>query len=345
MSATYWTEAEFLSGLTGACGPNAAAMGVSWAQQAYQGDASEPATVRFYRRMRATGRCSASGVSDGGQLAAQLSADGYSVERQASGSNWANWLKSRLAKPAVAIVELSRGQQLRDAISGQGEDASNLQFHFILACFYHPGGYSAHFGVSLPEGFAFADGDNNANNPIVGGVRTRHIADHRLQFYPLATLAAAQPVDLIAIAPRVALGGSGGGSMAGVPPGWSDDGTTLMAGGVPVVKGFRKFVLENPWFASLIPSMGPGANRPLKPEYTSASIEPGNPSIGAGSRQDFLLASLGYTVSMGVYVIWIGQDILALGAVAQAAQQQLYAEQARSKALQAKLDKVKVDAA
>lgn len=88
-----------------------------------------------------------------------------------------------------------------------------------------------------------------------------------------------------------------------VPTGWHDDGATLSGpNGVQVVKGFRNFILAGSWDAD---------DWPLAPEYTSSSVEPGNPSIGAGSRQDFRKSSLGWTASKGVYRIWVGQDIQA----------------------------------
>lgn len=90
----------------------------------------------------------------------------------------------------------------------------------------------------------------------------------------------------------------------GVPTGWKDDGTTLTApNGVKVIRGFRAYVLANKWDKS---------NWPLVAEYSSNSIEPGNPSIGAGVRQDFRWMSLGWTEAKDVYVIWTGQDFLAL---------------------------------
>jgi hypothetical protein len=93
-----------------------------------------------------------------------------------------------------------------------------------------------------------------------------------------------------------------------VPSGWKDDGKTLVApNGVPVMRGFRDYALAWPggWEAN---------NWPLKPEQTitSGSIEPGNTSIGPGSRQDFRYRSLGWTASRNVYVIYSGQDLLAL---------------------------------
>lgn len=92
----------------------------------------------------------------------------------------------------------------------------------------------------------------------------------------------------------------------GVPTGWKDDGKTLVApNGVPVKMGFRDWVLAHAWDAN---------NWPLAAEsvISSGSIEPGNASIGPGSRQDFRLTSLGWTSSRNVYVIYVGQDIRAL---------------------------------
>ena len=69
-----------------------------------------------------------------------------------------------------------------------------------------------------------------------------------------------------------------------VPSGWSDDGTSLVAPNkVVVVKGFRNFILSQPWEAD---------DWPLAVEYASASVEPWNPAIGPGSRQDFKKGSL-----------------------------------------------------
>jgi hypothetical protein len=91
-----------------------------------------------------------------------------------------------------------------------------------------------------------------------------------------------------------------------VPTGWKDVGKTLVApNGVPVVMGFREYVLARNWDANNWPLAGEQVIR-------SGSIEPGNASIGPGSRQDFRLTSLGWTESRNVYVIYVGQDIRAL---------------------------------
>ena len=121
----------------------------------------------------------------------------------------------------------------------------------------------------------------------------------------------------------------GGGTMATtVPQGWKDDGKTLVApNGVPVVQGFRDYVLAHNWEAH---------NWPLAPEQviTSGSIEPGNASIGPGSRQDFRLTSLGWTEARNVYVIYVGQDIQALNHQLVAANAQIATLEAEIKQLQ-----------
>jgi hypothetical protein len=93
-----------------------------------------------------------------------------------------------------------------------------------------------------------------------------------------------------------------------IPQGWKDDGKTLVApNGVPVVRGFREWVMAHSWDAN---------NTPLKAEQAiqSGSIEPGNATMGPGSRQDFRFTSLGWTTRTGVYEIAVGQDIVALEA-------------------------------
>lgn len=119
----------------------------------------------------------------------------------------------------------------------------------------------------------------------------------------------------------------GGATTMSVPSGWKDDGKTLVApNGVPVVRGFRDYVLA--WSGGWETN-----NWPLKPEQSiaSGSIEPGNASIGPGSRQDFRYRSLGWTQSRNVYVIYSGQDILALESQLAAANAQMAQLQAQLK--------------
>jgi hypothetical protein len=75
--------------------------------------------------------------------------------------------------------------------------------------------------------------------------------------------------------------------MSTVPQGWSDDGTTLRApNNVPVVLGFRAYVLSHAWEQD---------NWPLSPEAGMAKLEASNPSLGGGTQQLFKKSMLGYT--------------------------------------------------
>src|SRR5258706_6500292 len=78
-----------------------------------------------------------------------------------------------------------------------------------------------------------------------------------------------------------------GGNMSTVPAGWSDDGTTLRSPeGVPVVLGFRAYILSHPWEQD---------NWPLGPEAGMVKLEASNPSLGGGTQQMFKKSMLGYT--------------------------------------------------
>jgi len=92
-----------------------------------------------------------------------------------------------------------------------------------------------------------------------------------------------------------------GGSTMGVPTGWKDDGKTLTApNGVPVVQGFREYVLENNWDAG---------NVPLQPEAGRNPLEDSNPSLGGGTWQPFRWTVLEWTADRGVFVAWCGQEL------------------------------------
>ena len=92
---------------------------------------------------------------------------------------------------------------------------------------------------------------------------------------------------------------NGGGSM--IPQGWSDDSTTLKSpNGVPVVMGFRDYILAHTWDA---------ANWALGPEVGLTQLEASNPSLGGGTQQMFRYAMLGYTQAKGVFVEWLGVEL------------------------------------
>ena len=89
-----------------------------------------------------------------------------------------------------------------------------------------------------------------------------------------------------------------------IPAGWSDDGHTLTAPNkVAVVKGFRNEVVSwtGGWEAD---------NWPCAAEAQRAPVEDANPALGAGSWQPFRWRVLGWTAAKGVYVMWVGQELL-----------------------------------
>src|SRR5260370_35272081 len=80
-------ETEFVGGLTGACGPNALAMGSCWSRQG-----GAPDTAGGYSFMRAKSLCEVSGACTIEQLhqAAQLL--GFTLpEGRTYGEPWADW--------------------------------------------------------------------------------------------------------------------------------------------------------------------------------------------------------------------------------------------------------------
>jgi hypothetical protein len=90
--------------------------------------------------------------------------------------------------------------------------------------------------------------------------------------------------------------------MGGVPAGWHDDGTTLVApNGVHIMHGFRTWVLSHDWDAN---------NWPLGPEFGRQPLEDSNPSLGGGTQMIFRLTMLGFTQQRGVFQEWIGQELL-----------------------------------
>jgi hypothetical protein len=282
-------ETEFVGGLHGACGPNAASMAERWADQSALG------TLDVYRRMRAAGRCDPGGESTLRALADDARAAGYQVDTLAyrepmPEADWRAFFERHAGRRAI-VFETAYGQALRDALSGRGENATNLHYHFVMVAGWHPGGITRvaqAAGRDLPAGWWCCDGDSFAGGDV-------------MQLYPDAVMAASRPCAAMAITARVSIEGS---EIMTTPQGWHDDGTTLTApNGVPVVRGFRDVVLAGPWLAE---------DWPLAPEASLPSVEPGNPAIGPGSRQDFRLTSLGWTTQRGAYRIWVGQDVRAL---------------------------------
>ena len=77
------------------------------------------------------------------------------------------------------------------------------------------------------------------------------------------------------------------GKMSVALAGWTDDGTTLKApNGIAVTSGFREVVMNPQQYLGWDHAWNP-IDWPLASVRSVASVEPGNPSIGPGTRQDF----------------------------------------------------------
>jgi hypothetical protein len=86
-----------------------------------------------------------------------------------------------------------------------------------------------------------------------------------------------------------------------VPTGWKDDGRTLTApNGVPVVQGFRDWVLGHAWAPD---------NWPIAAEGAVAHLEVGpQRDQGSGTAQDFRFTRLLWSGPRGVFLGWVGWD-------------------------------------
>jgi hypothetical protein len=80
-----------------------------------------------------------------------------------------------------------------------------------------------------------------------------------------------------------------------IPDGWTDDGTVLTApNGMKIDTGMRTYILET---YPRSHGVWPRENVPLAPEHTLAQISSADPSLGGGTRIDFLYWSLGWSRS------------------------------------------------
>lgn len=300
-------ESEFVDGLTGTCGPNAAAMAERWSDQ------SQLSTIEVYRRMRAANRCDPNGAATMAALADDARAAGYTADllpyrEPLPEGDWRAFFERYVGSHAV-VFETAYGQALRDAISGYGENATDLRYHFVMIAGWHPGGHSARAGRNLPPGWWCADGANFA-----GG--------NALQFYPDDVLVASRPCAAMAIAPRVT---TPAGGPTHIPVGWHDDGQTLTApNGHRVVLGFREYVLSQQAWAP--------ENIPLEEERHAEEVQPGVPAQGAGQRQVFLRTALEWTQAGGVRAAELGPEVLALEAYVEALRGRVAAAEAQLRA-------------
>lgn len=168
-----WRESEFTGdGHNGKCGSNALAAACSWADQRYI------STQSVYVGMLARRLCAVSGASTIWALWQYALACGYRCDYLPYSEPCPGYaaFRAKHAGAQALVTELANGQALRDSVTGLGENATNLHYHFICDV---GGGW-------------FCDGDNWA----VGDV---------LQHYPDAVLNAAQPCAALAIYGRVAI--------------------------------------------------------------------------------------------------------------------------------------------
>lgn len=221
------------SRIFGACGPTALASAASAALQRLV------TSEQVYALMQPRGLCDAQGITDDRKIASAAVlpapsglgltiAEHYAYSPASGGDTWAGWatfLGWHLgSRDHPTVVELARGQALVDAISGNGENASGLTYHFICLIKRHEAGPSAAAGGrTLPSGYWACDGDNYAG----GNNRTNGFAaSDALQFYSDTTLAAAMPCAAIAfnrapVAAQTGAGtGAGTGTTGGTTPMW-----------------------------------------------------------------------------------------------------------------------------
>jgi hypothetical protein len=182
--------AEVLPGMRvfGACGPNALASVASNALGVIKH------TSDVYWLMNHAGLCDSEGVTTLVNLS--IAAPRLGLHEIAyyhyRNSPWIGWQAAfnQYAGVAPFVAQVVNGRALVDAISGDGENANNLQSHFIAVLGRHPGGYSARANRNLPTGYWVADGDNYAggNNRTTG-----FAAANVLQFYPDTVMTHADP--------------------------------------------------------------------------------------------------------------------------------------------------------
>lgn len=269
---------EFYAGYNGTCGECALEVADA-ACNHRKADLND--MVAIVHEMQAHGGASSNGASTLYSLAREAERRGLPILTEWDYAkpfphDWHSVLLANQGKNPI-ILQLANGQALRDAETGAADEVG-LKYHFIVILGGQADGYIA----------------NDGDNPQVSS---------RFQVYSYGDLDAAVICGLLMLSPLASP------QPVTLPTGWKDDGTTLFGpNGVPVTLGFRDQLLFKD------PTLFARLGEPLKPAYSTASVEPGNPGIGAGTRQDFQMGSLGWTQSRGVYVVWVGQDIEALEA-------------------------------
>lgn len=181
----------------GCCGQRALA---STASSALGHDVS---TLGIYDSMRSHGWADPGGASTIGDLLNQAKLMNIPVasfvQYNEPWTGWLDWLTTQLEAGNPCVIELAYGQALVDAISGDGENAVGLRYHFIGVLGINSGGHSALTSKQLLPGFWCADGDSFAgNNDNAHGFDAMDV----LQYYSDAVLSAARPCGGLALVGR-----------------------------------------------------------------------------------------------------------------------------------------------
>ena len=171
--------------LFGTCGQRALASAASSVLD------TNVSTLGIYDSMRNHGWCDVGGASTIGGLLNQARQMNCTVAAfQQYGEPWTDWLPwlgSQINAGNPVVLEVAVGQALVDRVSGQGENAQNLQYHYIAILGMDDQGFWA------ADGCNFAGGNNNQNSFNAANV---------LQYYTDSVLNAARPCAALALKGR-----------------------------------------------------------------------------------------------------------------------------------------------
>lgn len=195
-----YNESEFNAG-TGACGPTILAGAGRWHNKL-----QTPFASMMLQSMLQMGLCSPSGVTTMNKMRTAARTLHYPIlERPAGVDPLTFAYRVFMGTPGytpqgVVLLGIANGQALRDYLSTLGEDATNLENHFIGLVGYNGAGYSNSLGCNAPDGFFTIDGANLLMNPEVPGVgRIHRKINTQLGFYTRAVCVAARPFDAFAV--------------------------------------------------------------------------------------------------------------------------------------------------
>lgn len=195
LPGTLYRESQFQrlpdgTTLTGACGPNALAMGLSWVRQEYHG------TVEVMRRMRVAGLCAANGTTTLQSLHEAATAL-WGLEMagfRPYGEPWPDFAPhlARYAGRHFLCLNVAEGWALVDTLTGEHENAilnpadpRRLRYHLLGVVGRHHGGHSPRANRELPAGWWCVDGASYSGAPLV--------------FFADPVLAAARPCGALAL--------------------------------------------------------------------------------------------------------------------------------------------------